>query len=98
MENRCYRKQSPGSISKPSDFSDMNPLLLRHVPGEKSMGKHHNSDCDKIKKQVSYKEGMYPVSLLAISTNKKGVSLKEDELGIDHWELWLFRLIGWNLS
>jgi hypothetical protein len=29
---------------------------------------------------------------------KNGVSLKENELGIDPWELWLFRFIGWNLS
>jgi len=33
---------------------------------------------------------MPPVNLLAMATSRKGVSLKEDELGIDHWKLWLF--------
>jgi len=34
---------------------------------------------------------------LAVMQNKIGAILKENELAIDHWKLWLFRFIGWNL-
>lgn len=63
----------------------------------------HNPDCltlivVKLLGQGNYQQGMPIDNLLPIMQNRIGASLKEDELGIDHWELWLFRFIGWNLS
>jgi hypothetical protein len=57
-----------------------------------------NSDCVTIAGASKLPEGMPLSDFLAVMQNRIGASLKEDELGIDHWELWLFRFIGWNLS
>jgi hypothetical protein len=57
-----------------------------------------NPDCVRIAGASKLAEGMPLSDFLAVMQNRIGDSLKEDELAIDHWELWLFRCIGWNLS
>ena len=48
--------------------------------------------------QAKYQQGMPLSGFLTVMQNRIGASLKEDELGIDHWELWIFCFIGWHFS